>query len=119
MPRKSYENTSLKSMVPKEIMTNLKELVLNRPDTEFLEFIEKWEIPSYEFGLLSSLDLKSIFIRFDRFFEKIFQDPLMDTLAACQNWQNSQAQNPEPTKVELPPITEKGEAINETLLCRI
>jgi len=72
MPRSKHD-FSLKSIVPKEIMTNLKELVLNRDDGAFLEFIEKWEIPSYEFGLLPSQDLKAIFVRFDGFFESLLQ----------------------------------------------
>ena len=70
MPRSKHD-FSLKSIVPKEIMTNLRELVLSKDDEAFLEFVEKWEIPSYEFGLLPSQDLKAIFMKFDNFFEKI------------------------------------------------
>lgn len=51
-------------------MTDLKELLLNKNDDEFLSFIKKWEIPSFEYGLLPSVDIRAIFTRFDKLLEK-------------------------------------------------
>ena len=52
-------------------MTDLKELITEDSDYNFLQFLEKWELPSYEFGLIDSNDLRSIFKRFYDIFEKL------------------------------------------------